>query len=260
VVLLGGLGWWLGELRLAGVFAAVGAAIVGTILALGPRALLASMGARELPLAQAPLVYSTVERLALEAGVPKPRLYLLADGYPRSLSVGRGTGDLGIALSRGLLAMAPPEELEGILAHELAHARLRDTAVQTPVVLLALWLVEASRIGGRPFQRVLLAVLAPLAASLVHVMLSPKRELIADVFAARLCETPHGLADALARLEQAMELVEFRGSPVTEPLHLVDPFGNDRLASLFKTHPRVDDRIGRLRRLDPDWVDRLEAA
>jgi heat shock protein HtpX len=260
VALLGALGWWLGGLRLAGVFGAVGLAIVGTVLALGPRALLASMGARELPFAQAPLAYSTAERLAEEAGVAKPRLYLLDDGYPRSLSVGRGAGDVAIALSRGLLAMAPPEELEGVLAHEIAHARLRDTTVQTPVVLLALWLVEASRIGGRLFQRVLLVVLAPLAASLVHVVLSPKRERTADMLAAQLSATPHGLADALGRLEQAMELVEFRGSPVTEPLYLVDPFGNDRLASLFKTHPPLDDRIRRLRSLDPDWVDRLEAA
>jgi heat shock protein HtpX len=260
VALLGALGWWAGELRLAAVFAAVGLLIVGTVLALGSRALLASMGARELPFAAAPLAHSTAERLAQTAGVARPRLYLLDDGYPRSLSVGRGAGDVGIALSRGLLAMSLPDELEGVLAHEIAHARLRDTTIQTPVVLLALWLVEASRIGGRLLQRALLVVLAPLASSLVHIMLSPKRELGADLFAAGLSASPHGLADALTRLEQAMELVEFRGSPVTEPLHLVDPFGADRLAALFKTHPRIDDRVHRLRSLDPEWAARAEAA
>lgn len=260
VALLCALGWWLGGPRAVAVFASVGIAIAGTVLILGPRALLASMGARELPVAEAPLAHSTAERLARIAGVGKPRLYVLDDGYPRSLSVGRGAGEVGIALSRGLLAMSPPEELEGILAHEIAHARLRDTSVQTPVVLLALWFVEASRIGGRWLGRVLLILFAPLASSLVHVMLSPKRELAADLLAATLSATPHGLADSLTRQDQAMELLEFRGSPVTEPLHLIDPFGTDWLAGLFKTHPPIDQRVRRLRSLDPHWLEQTEAA
>lgn len=256
---LGALGWWIGGLRLATVFLVVALVLVGTIVVYGPRALLASMRARELLLAEAPLLHSAAERLAMRAGVGRPRLYVVGDAYPRVLSVGRGARDVHVAFSSGLLAMAPPAELEGFLAHELAHARRRDTTIQTPVVLLALWLVEASRIGGY-LQRALLFVLAPVAASLVQVTLSPKRELAADAAAAALCDSPHPLADGLTRLEQAMELVSFRASPVTEPLYVVNPFGSDRLASMFATHPPLGDRIRRLRSLDPEWRERLRAA
>ena len=141
-----------------------------------------------------------------------PRLYLIDDGHPRALSVGRGAGSSGIALTQGLVTLLTPAELEGVLAHELAHARNRDALVQTPVVLLADGLVEASRIGGF-LERALLFVLGPVAASIVQVFLSPKRELAADLRAAGICGSPHPLADALVRIEQAEELVRFQGEP-----------------------------------------------
>ncbi len=100
-------------------------------------------------------------------------------------------------------------------------------------------------------------MLAPIAASLVHVLLSPKREHAADTAAAELCETPHGLADALLRLEQAGELVEFRASPATEPLYTLNPFGAERLAAMFATHPSTAERVRRLRELDPGWREKL---
>jgi heat shock protein HtpX len=267
VLLLGGfvaslsvLGWWLGGFRLGSVFFVVTMLMAGTIHWYGPRVILASLGARELTLAEAPILHTTAERLAAAAGVPRPKLYVIEDGHPTAFSVGRGAGDYGIALSRGMVAMAPPAELEGILAHELAHARHRDVTIQTPVVLLAVWLIEASRIGG-VLERALLFVLAPIAAALVNVLLSPRRELAADRAAAAACDSPHPLADALLRLEQAMELIEFRGaSPATEPLYIVSPFGPDRLAAMFTTHPPLEERIRRLRELDPDWRERLRAA
>jgi heat shock protein HtpX len=254
------LGWWLGGFGLASVFFVVTLLMSATVHWYGPRVILASLGARELLLGEAPQLHTTLERLALTARVARPKLYLLDDSYPRAFSVGRGAGDLSIAVSRGLVSMAPPAELEGILAHELAHGRRRDVTLQTPVVVLAVWLIEASRIGGW-LQRSLLFVLAPVAASLVHITLSPKRELAADSEAARICGSPHSLADALVRLEQAMDLVEFRGaSPATEPLYVVSPFGDDRLAAMFSTHPPLAERIRRLRELDPGWRERLRAA
>jgi heat shock protein HtpX len=259
VAALAALGWWLGGFRLASVFFIVALLMAATIWWYGPRVILASVGARELLLAEGPLLHSTAERLALAAGVARPRLYLVDDGYPHAFSVGRGSSDFGIALSRGLIGMATPAELEGVLAHEVAHARYRDITIQTPVVLFAVWLVEASRIGGW-LERALLFVLAPLAASLVHLTLSPKREFAADLRAARICDTPHGLADALVHLEQAMELVEFRGSPATEPLYIVSPFGEEPLAAMFASHPPVGDRVQRLRDLDADWRERLRDA
>ncbi|MGH3092367.1 MAG: M48 family metalloprotease [Gaiellaceae bacterium] len=266
LLLLGGLagglfalGWWIGSFRLGSVFLVVGLLMAATVYWYGPRVLLASLGARELLPAEAPALHSTAERLAMTARVERPRLYRIADGHPRALVVGRGAFWSGIALSEGFLALATPAELEGVLAHELGKVRHRDILVETPAVLLAGWLVEASRIGGW-LERALLFVLGPVAASIVQVLLSPKRVLAADVFAARLCESPHGLADALVRLEQAQELVRFQASPVTEPLYVVNPFEPAGLAGMFSTHPPVGERVRRLRELDPKWRERLRAA
>jgi heat shock protein HtpX len=261
-VIAGGLfalGWWLGGVRLGSVFLVVGLLMAATVFWYGPRVILASLGARELQIAEAPALHSTAERLALIARVERPKLYLLADGHPRALSVGRGAGASGIALTQGLMTLLSPAELEGVLAHELAHARQRDSLVQTPVVLIAGWLVEASRIGGF-LSRALLFVLGPVAASIVQVFLSPKRELAADVRAAEICGSPHPLADALVRIEQAEELISFRASPVTEPLYIVNPFEPVGLAAMFSTHPPVGERVARLRALDPEWRDKLRAA
>jgi heat shock protein HtpX len=103
-------------------------------------------------------------------------------------------------------------------------------------------------------------VLGPVAASFVHLLLSPGREFEADRLAAELCESPHGLADALVRLDQASELVEFRASPATEPLYTINPFADEGLARLFVTHPPVAERVRRLRDLDPNWREKLRAA
>jgi heat shock protein HtpX len=176
------------------------------------------------------------------------------------LSAGRGAGGgAALALSTGLLGVATPAELEGIIAHEIAHLRRRDVLVQTLVVVVAAAIVEASRLGGW-FQRGLLFIVGPLAASFVHLVLSPKREYEADRFAAELCGSPHGLADALLRLEQAMELVAFEASPATEPLYTMNPFEEVGLAALFVTHPPLGERVRRLRELDPDWREKLRAA
>jgi heat shock protein HtpX len=253
------LGWWLGGLRLGSVFLVVGLLMAATIYWYGPRVLLASLGARELQLAQAPSLHSTAERLALAAGIERPRLYVIPDGHPRALSVGRAGGPPGIAFTNGLVGLLSPAELEGVLAHELAKARHRDLLVQTPAVLVAGWLVEASRIGGF-LERALLFVLGPVAASIVQVLLSPKRELVADARAAQICGSPHPLADALVRIEQAMELVSFQASPVTEPLYIVNPFEPAGLAAMFSTHPPIGERVQRLRALDPAWREKLRAA
>jgi len=118
--------------------------------------------------------------------------------------------------------------------------------------VLAASIVELSRIGGW-LERSLLFVLGPVAAACVHVLLSPKREFEADRTAAHLCASPHGIADALLRLEQAAELVDFQASPATEPLYPFNPFLEEGLAALFVTHPPVGERVRRLRKLDPAW-------
>jgi heat shock protein HtpX len=259
-LLFGAIGW-----RLAGY--QVGLLFLGSIVLLAAavywyadRIVMGMLGARELLQSEAPAVHSTVERLAARAGVARPRLYVLPDSYPRALSAGRGAGGgSGLALSVGMIGVASPAELEGIVGHELAHLRHRDVLVQTIAVVVATVIVETSRIGGFA-QRALLFVLGPVAAAFVHLLLSPKREYLADRFAAEVCDSPHGLADALVRLEQAMTLIPFEGSPATEPLYTTNPFAEEGLAALFTTHPPVEERVRRLREIDPDWREKLRAA
>ncbi len=256
---LAAIGWPLGGYRLVSLLVFFGLLVAGAAYWYADRVALGMIGARELPLGESPGLHATVSRLASLAGVAKPRLYLLPDGHPRALSAGRGARGSAIAVSRGFLAAAPPAELEGVLGHELAHIRNRDVLVQTSVVVLAAALIEMSRIGGW-LERALLFVLGPVAAAIVHLVLSPKREFAADRAAAVLCGSPHGLADALIRLEQASELVEFRANPATEPLYTFNPFAEEGLAALFITHPPVGERVRRLRDLDPDWREKLRAA
>ena len=259
-LLLGALGWQLGGYRLGILFIASAVLLAAALYWYADRIVLGMVGARELVEGEAPALHSTVDRLALRAGVVRPKLYVLADSYPRALSAGRGAGGgSGIALSVGLIGVASPAELEGIVAHELAHLRHRDVLVQTIAVVVAAAIVEASRLGGF-LQRTLLFVFGPIAAAFVHLLLSQKREFEADRFAAEICDSPHGLADALVRLEQAMQLVGFEASPTTEPLYTTNPFAEEGLAALFVSHPAVGERVRRLRELDPDWREKLRAA
>jgi heat shock protein HtpX len=256
---LGLIGWALGGYRLLSIFVFCGVLLAGALYWYADRVALGLVGARELPVGAAPGLHSTIERLAARAGVAKPRLYLMDDGLPRALATGRGPRGSTLAVSSGLLSAASPAELEAVLAHELAHVRHRDVVVQTSVVVLAATLLELSRIGGW-FHRVLLWFLGPLASAFVHLLLSPKREFLADRAAAAICDSPHPMADALVRLDQAAELVAFSGSPATEPLYTVNPFLEVGLAALFVTHPAVGERVRRLRELDPDWREKLRAA
>ena len=262
---------WLLVLALVGLFALVGWLIDGVrgltifvfcalLLAAGAywtfdRVVLGMIGARELPVGEAPLLHSTVERLAARAGIVKPRLYLIPDGLPIAAATGRGAHSSALAVSTGCVAACTPAELEGVLAHEVAHVRLHDVQVQMAAAVAAAVLLETSRIGGW-FERALLFVLGPVAAACVHLLVSPKREFAADSYAATLCDSPHGLADALLRLEQAAELVQFEGTPASEPLFTINPFAEQGLGALFVTHPPVAERVRRLRELDPTWRER----
>jgi heat shock protein HtpX len=259
VAVFAGIGWLIGGLRALEIFV-----FCALLLALAgywyqDRAVLGLVGARELPVGEAPALHSTVARLAAMTHVVMPKLYVLPDSYPRAFATGRGPQNSSLAISSGLVAVCTPAELEGVLAHELAHVRHRDVLITTAVVLAGASLVEGSRVGGF-VQRALLFVLAPIAAATQHLFLSPKREFEADQAAAALLGTPHGLADALLRLDQASELVPFEASPATEPLYTVNPFAEEGLALMFVTHPPLGERIARLRGLDPDWREKLRAA
>ena len=240
------LGWLLAGPRGATLFAVCALlASVGAIW-IGDRALLGMLGARPFAVAEDPLLRSSVDRIAAQLGMAPPKLYLIDDGFPRALVVGRGPRSASLTLSRGLLGALPPPELDAVLAHELAHVRARDLVTQTSAVLLATTLVETSRVGGW-LSRAMLYVLAPLAAAFVHLLLSPRRETAADRVAAAVVGSEE-MADALLRLDRASELVQFEAAPTTEPLYTVNPFDTtDRLSRMFVTHPPTSQRVARLR-------------
>ena len=250
VGIFGLVGWLLDGVRGLSIFVFCALLVAAGAYWTFDRVVIGMVGARELPVGEAPLLHSTVERLASRAGILKPRLYLIPDGLPIAAATGRGVRSSAVILSTGCVAACAPAELEGVLAHEIAHVRLHDVQIQTAAAVSAAVLLETSRIGGW-FERSLLFVLAPVAAACVHLLVSPKREFAADQFAAKLCDSPHGLADALGRFEQASELVGFAGSPATEPLFTIDPFDDGWPARLFVTHPPIAERVRRLRALDP---------
>lgn len=256
---LGGLGWLLGGYRLALIFVFCGLLLGAAVYWYADRAVLGLVRARELAQAEAPGLHSTVERLAAVARVVKPKLALMQDGLPLACAAGRGPRSSTLVVSKGLLQALPPAELEGVLAHELAHIRHRDVLVQSVAALVAAVLIESSRLGGW-FRRALLFVLGPIASAFVHLLLSPKREYDADRSAAHICGSPHAVAAALLRLDEASELVAFRGSPAAELLYTVNPFEDEGLAALLVTHPPVAERVRRLRALDPGSPAELQAA
>jgi heat shock protein HtpX len=258
--LAGALGWKLGDYRLALLFGGSVFLLGAVLYWYAERIAMGMVGARELLPGEAPALHASVEGLSARAGVVRPKLYVILDAYPRALSAGRGAqGGAALAVSSGLLGVATPAELEAIVAHEIGHLKARDVLPQTIVTVLAAAVIDFSRVGGY-FQRGFLFVLGPLAASFVHLVLSPRREYEADRFAAALCGSPHGMADGLLRLEQSMGIVEFQASPATEPLYTVNPFADEGLGALFNTHPPLGDRVQRLRELDPEWREKLRAA
>ena len=244
----GGVGWLIGGQTTALLFVFCTLLAATGVYRYGDRALLGMLGARPFALAEDPVLRSGTDKIAAQLGVRPPQLYLIDDGFPRLFAVGRGPMSSSLAVSLGALKSLRREELEAAIAHELAHVRRRDVLAQTFVVLFAATLVETSRVGGW-LSRALLYVFAPIGAAFVHVLLSPKRELQADALAASSTGAAHDLADALMRLDRAAELVDFAASPATEPLYPVDPFENEGIARMFKTHPPLDARLRRLREL-----------
>ncbi len=251
------VGWAIGGVRLLAIFVFAALLLVAAVYLMLDRVVLGMLGAREVPLGEAPLLHSTLERLAARARIAKPRLYLIPNGLPLAATTGRGARSSAVVVTAGCVAACPPAELEGVLAHEVAHVRLHDVHVQSIAAVTAAIILETSRVGGF-LQRALLYALGPVAAACVHLLVSPKREFAADRLAARLCDSPHGLADALLRLEQASELVAFEASPATEPLFIINPFAGRGLGALFVTHPPTGERIGRLRAIADHEKEPLE--
>jgi heat shock protein HtpX len=215
--------------------------------------------------AKAPSLYAMVRRLATRAGIPMPRLYLIPSETPNAFATGRNPQHAAVAVTEGILRLLNEEELEGVLAHELAHVTNRDVLVATlaatlagAITYLAHMAQWATFFGGghrgdddeggtNPLAMLLLAILAPIAAMLVQLAVSRAREYQADASGARLAGRPWGLAKALEKLHTAQQVVPMPANPATAHLFIVNPLSGQAMMHLFSTHPPVEERIRRLR-------------
>lgn len=233
-------------------------------------------GAQEVTAIQAPELWAMVHRLTARAGLPMPRVYIIPEDAPNAFATGRSPQHAAVAVTEGLLRMLQHDELEGVLAHELAHVRHRDTLIMTIAASLAGALSMLANMAmwstffgggssdegeeGSPFAGLLGVIVAPIAASLVQMAISRSREFMADERGAHLTGNPLALARALRKIEQWSHTVPMTaGSPATAHLFIINPFSGGGLASLFSTHPSTVARIERLEALAAPGVLRPAA-
>jgi heat shock protein HtpX len=205
---------------------------------------------------RAPELYEIVERLATRAGIPLPRLYVVPGPALNAFATGRSPKHAAVAATEGLLRALTPDELEGVLAHELSHVVNRDTLVSTVAATLAgaiSWLAHPFMLMGggdddrpNPIAAIAMMILAPLAAVLIQMAVSRSREYGADATGARLAGRPEGLAGALRKLDAAAKQIPMRAGSSTAHLFIVNPLSGRGFANLFSTHPPMEDRIARL--------------
>jgi heat shock protein HtpX len=228
---------------------------------------LAMHRARPLERAEAPFLFEMVARLTARARMPMPRLFLVPTPAPNAFATGRNPENAAVAVTTGLVQLMDERELEGVLAHELAHIRNRDTLISTVAATLAGVISYAVQmlfwfggtLLGRGDQReegaggalgsVGLLLVAPLAASLLQLAVSRSREYGADATAAELTGDPEGLASALLRLQRGVEHLPYDRAPATAHMFIVNPLSGAGVMKLFSTHPPIEERVARLRSL-----------
>jgi heat shock protein HtpX len=230
------------------------------------KVVLRAYGARPLDESNAPELYSIVRELADDAHIPMPRLYMIDSDTPNAFATGRNPKHAAVAVTRGIMRLCTREELKGVLSHELSHVINRDILVSSiaatlaaVVMMLGSWMRWAAifgGLGGRDdegrggLELVVMAVLAPLAATLIQLAISRTREYAADASGARLSHHPLYLANALRKLEIANERMPMTdATPATAHLFIVNPLRAGMFARLFSTHPPLEERIRRLERM-----------
>lgn len=202
---------------------------------------------------------SIVEKVAKEAGIPKPKVYIVPTDSPNAFATGRSPSHSSIAVTQGLLDRLDDDEIEGVLSHELSHVKNRDTLVSAIAATVAgaisylaqiAWLGMFSR--DRENGNILLLpllILAPIAAMLVQLSISRGREFFADYTGAMISKKPLALASALEKISSYVDRNPMKGSSATSHLWIVNPFKGSSFSSLFMTHPSTDERIRRLKEL-----------
>jgi heat shock protein HtpX len=209
-------------------------------------------------------IRKVLEGLARRGGVPVPKLYVIDDPSPNAFATGRDPSHSAVAVTTGIMDLMTPEELSGVLGHELTHVINRDTLISTvaasiagAVTMLASMAQWAAIFGGREREDreggglgdILMIILAPIAGMLVQMAISRSREFSADEGGAKLCGNPLFLARALAKLERGIDAVPLNANPSTSHMFILEPFHAGGLMSLFSTHPPTEERIRRLEQL-----------
>ena len=276
------IGWaWIGD-PVGAIFGLVLAFAVGIVTGLatyygGDRMVLAASRAREITHDDAPVLFNVVEEMAIAAGLPMPKVYIIDDSAPNAFATGRDPEHASVAVTSGLLEKLNRDELQGVIAHEMSHignfdiryAMLVGILVGTTVLisdffLRGLWLGGGGRgrgEGGGYLQLIMiviaivLAILAPLFARLLQLSISRQREYLADASAVRLTRNPKGLADALQKISGDREVLE-AANRATAHLYIVNPVKGfeKRAKGLFSTHPPIQERIQILRFMETGGV------
>lgn len=214
--------------------------------------------------AAAPELYRTVAKIAQMNRLPMPKVYVIPTETPNAFATGRNPEHAAVAVTHGILRLLGPDELEGVLAHELAHVKNRDTLTSTvaatlagAIMMLASMLRWSAILGGMQrdsrdsggniFGLLAMTILAPIAATLIQLAISRSREFAADATGARMTQNPFGLASALEKLERANERMPMPATPQTAHLFIVNPLAGSTFSRLFSTHPPLEERISRLR-------------
>jgi heat shock protein HtpX len=225
---------------------------------------LAMSGAREVSREEEPELHQLVESLARRAGLPKPRVYVMPQETPNAFATGRNPQHSAVAVTAGLRRILNRDELEGVLAHELAHIKNRDILISSIAAVMAgaisylatmaQWAMlfgggrssDDEDSGGGLIGGIVMMIVAPIAAMLIQMAISRSREYLADATGAQICGHPASLASALKRLADSNERLPMEVNPATAQMYIVNPLSGGAIASLFSTHPPMAERVKRL--------------